>query len=249
MNVLLLQLWFAQLLTGVYVLVQMLVLVGLIVEMSQQEICYPTTVFFLFVTFTFVLSATIHPQEFSCLIHGFTYYLAIPTMYMLLMIYSICNLHVVSWGTREVKQTATEKKEEEEKKEQKRLEEEAKKQQKKGPAAGLLGKFTGDKNEHEGWTLRCGDCFSYVCCPRHRSEDEKVIELKLVLAELQKLERSMEQNLDTKIADLKLAIDELRPPTNNLQDYEYNQPYAPLGNHDNYYYTIRQIQTNGCTVY
>ena len=54
-------------------------------------------------------TATIHPQEFLCLLHGFTYYLSIPTMYMLLMIYSITNLHVVSWGTREVEQTAAKK--------------------------------------------------------------------------------------------------------------------------------------------
>jgi chitin synthase len=34
------------------------------------------------------------------------YFLAIPSMSMLLMIYSLGNLHVVSWGTRETK-TAT----------------------------------------------------------------------------------------------------------------------------------------------
>ena len=34
-------------------------------------------------------------------------------MYLLLMIYSLCNMHVVSWGTREVKQTKTEKEVEE----------------------------------------------------------------------------------------------------------------------------------------
>ena len=35
--------------------------------------------------------------------HGFLYFLAIPSMSMLLMIYSLGNLHVVSWGTRETK--------------------------------------------------------------------------------------------------------------------------------------------------
>ena len=34
-------------------------------------------------------------------------------MYMLLMIYALTNLHVVSWGTREVKSTKTEKEEQE----------------------------------------------------------------------------------------------------------------------------------------
>lgn len=153
-------------------------------------------------------------QEIANLIHGFAYYLAIPTMYMLLMIYSICNLHVVSWGTREVKQTPTEKQEEEARLEQKRLEEEAKK-----PKSGLLESFRGGKKQQdEGWTLRCGDCFSYVCCPRHRSEDEKVVELKLVLAEIEKLEMSIEKNVDEKLAALKTSIDELRPPPGPAAD-------------------------------
>lgn len=34
-------------------------------------------------------------------------------MYLLLMVYSLCNLNVVSWGTREVKQTKSEKEDEE----------------------------------------------------------------------------------------------------------------------------------------
>ena len=40
-------------------------------------------------------------QEFYCILHGALYFLAVPSMSMLLMIYSMCNMHVVSWGTRE----------------------------------------------------------------------------------------------------------------------------------------------------
>ena len=40
-------------------------------------------------------------QEFYCILHGALYFLAVPSMSMLLIIYSICNMHVVSWGTRE----------------------------------------------------------------------------------------------------------------------------------------------------
>ena len=45
-------------------------------------------------------------QEFFCVLHGFLYFLSIPSMSMLLMIYSLGNLHVVSWGTRETKVAA-----------------------------------------------------------------------------------------------------------------------------------------------
>lgn len=40
-------------------------------------------------------------QEILCIIPGLLYFLAIPAMSMLMFLYSIGNLHVVSWGTRE----------------------------------------------------------------------------------------------------------------------------------------------------
>lgn len=49
-------------------------------------------------------------QEFLCIIPGLLYFLAIPSMSMLMFLYSIGNLHIVSWGTRETKQVSTEPK-------------------------------------------------------------------------------------------------------------------------------------------
>ena len=40
--------------------------------------------------------------EFYCLKYGIIYYVTIPAMYLLLVIFSIFNLNDVSWGTREV---------------------------------------------------------------------------------------------------------------------------------------------------
>ena len=45
-------------------------------------------------------------QEFRCILHGFLYFLAVPSMSMLLIFYSLANLHVVSWGTREAPKPA-----------------------------------------------------------------------------------------------------------------------------------------------
>ena len=98
----LLQLAFAGILSIAYALVMMIVIVGLILEMKKDGICAPTTIFMIFVVGVFVVSAIMHPTEFYCLFHGVLYLLAIPAMSMLLIIYSICNLNVVSWGTREV---------------------------------------------------------------------------------------------------------------------------------------------------
>ena len=41
-------------------------------------------------------------SEFGCLPYGLIYYVTIPSMYLLLVIFSIYNLNDVSWGTREV---------------------------------------------------------------------------------------------------------------------------------------------------
>ena len=49
---------------------------------------------------------------------GLIYLLCIPSMYLLLIIYSITNLNVVSWGTREVAVKKTKKELAEEKKTQ-----------------------------------------------------------------------------------------------------------------------------------
>ena len=45
--------------------------------------------------FSFLTAAILHPLEFTCIIPGILYFLAIPCMYMLLPIYSVCNLNTV----------------------------------------------------------------------------------------------------------------------------------------------------------
>ena len=55
------------------------------------------------VTKPFIASLFICYKEFTCLIPGLLYFIAIPSMSMLLFLYSIGNLHNVSWGTRETK--------------------------------------------------------------------------------------------------------------------------------------------------
>jgi hypothetical protein len=55
------------------------------------------------VTKPFIAFLFICYKEFTCLIPGLLYFVAIPSMSMLLFLYSIGNLHNVSWGTRETK--------------------------------------------------------------------------------------------------------------------------------------------------
>ena len=51
----------------------------------------------------FIVAALLHLPEWYCLLHGVWYLLALPSGYLLLLIYSAANLDSQSWGTREGK--------------------------------------------------------------------------------------------------------------------------------------------------
>ena len=98
----LLQLAYAGILSIFYTIVMMLVLVGIIRGAAENGFCSVSTTFLLGVVGVFVVTALLHPMESTAILHGFLYFLSIPSMSMLLLLYSLANLHNVSWGTREV---------------------------------------------------------------------------------------------------------------------------------------------------
>lgn len=52
-------------------------------------------------------SACLHPMEFSNIIYGTVFFLMIPSTYVFLSLYSLINLNVINWGTREAVAKAT----------------------------------------------------------------------------------------------------------------------------------------------
>lgn len=104
------QVMVAQVLSVLYALVMMAVLIGILIQVADDGWLAPTSLSLIVVAGTFILAGFLHPQEFKCLPMGVIYYITIPSMYLFLVIYSVFNLHVVSWGTREVakKKTAEE---------------------------------------------------------------------------------------------------------------------------------------------
>ena len=46
----------------------------------------------------FIAAGILHPKEFTCLLHAVWYLLCLPSGYLLLTIYSLCNLTDRSWG-------------------------------------------------------------------------------------------------------------------------------------------------------
>jgi len=140
------QLLLSSILSTAYALIMMAVIVGTALQLGEDGLGSPSAIFLISLSGSFFIAALLHPQEFWCVVPGLIYLLCIPAMYLLLTIYSITNLHVVSWGTREVAVKKTKKELEEEKKQ-------AVNQQKKAKKEGLWGLLVNgndDGGEEEG---------------------------------------------------------------------------------------------------
>ncbi|CAO4368072.1 unnamed protein product [Caenorhabditis nigoni] len=95
------QLICAQTIGAIFAMLMTAVIVGTSLQLQKDGLLSPHSMFTVAVATSFVTAAILHPLEFTCIIPGTIYFLAIPCMYMLLPIYSVCNMHTVSWGTRE----------------------------------------------------------------------------------------------------------------------------------------------------
>ncbi|GFO42301.1 chitin synthase [Plakobranchus ocellatus] len=60
-----------------------------------------TTIYFGFLVGVYAVAGLVHPREIFCLLHGVWYLLCLLSGYLILTIYSICNLTDSRWGTRE----------------------------------------------------------------------------------------------------------------------------------------------------
>ena len=140
------QLILSAILSTFYALVMMAVIVGTALQLGEDGIGSPSAIFLISLSGSFFIAACLHPQEFWCIVPGLIYLLCIPSMYLLLIIYSITNLNVVSWGTREVAVKKTKKELAEEKKAAAEASTKAKKE-------GIWGLLQGqsDKQEDESF--------------------------------------------------------------------------------------------------
>ncbi|XP_054865005.1 chitin synthase 1 isoform X2 [Amphiprion ocellaris] len=71
----------------------------------QGTFLTPTGVFLVSMAIMYLVTALLHPQEFTMLIYGLMYFICIPSGYLLLTIYSLVNMNIVTWGTRESNKT------------------------------------------------------------------------------------------------------------------------------------------------
>ncbi|CAK9292136.1 unnamed protein product [Gordionus sp. m RMFG-2023] len=96
------QLLVAAFLSACYALLMISVSVGISVQITDDGLTSPSSIFLFVFVGCFFVAALLHPQEFWNIAYGILYFLSIPAMYLLLIVYSLTNLHVVQWGTREV---------------------------------------------------------------------------------------------------------------------------------------------------
>ncbi|XP_075880098.1 chitin synthase 1 [Nelusetta ayraudi] len=76
----------------------------------QGTFLTPTGVFLVSMVIMYMVTAILHPEEFGMIVYGLMYFICIPSGYLLLTIYSLVNMHIVSWGTRESNKEEGEKK-------------------------------------------------------------------------------------------------------------------------------------------
>lgn len=164
------QLICAQILSTGYALIMMAVIVGTALQLREDGIGSPSAIFLIAMTGSFFIAACLHPQEFWCIVPGVIYLLSIPSMYLLLILYSIINLNNVSWGTREVAVKKTKKELEEEKKQA----EEAKKHVKQKSLLGFLQSGGGANDDDEGsLEISFAGLFKCMLCTHQKAGDEK----------------------------------------------------------------------------
>ncbi|XP_050306093.1 chitin synthase chs-2 isoform X2 [Anthonomus grandis grandis] len=163
------QLIVAQILSTCYALIMMAVIVGTALQLREDGVGSPSAIFLIAMTGSFFIAACLHPQEFWCIVPGMIYLLSIPSMYLLLILYSIINLNNVSWGTREVAVKKTKKELEEEKKQA----EAAKKKVKNKSLLGFL-QSGGTSDDDEGSIeISLAGLFKCMLCTHQKAGDEK----------------------------------------------------------------------------
>ncbi|XP_014668812.1 PREDICTED: uncharacterized protein LOC106810059 [Priapulus caudatus] len=155
------QLKLAGILTGIYSLLMMIVVVGTVVQIAEQGANSPSAVFMWLVLGAFGGAAILHPKEFFCILHILLYFLAVPSTFIFLTIYSLCNLHVISWGTRETEKEKTKEQLLEEKERQEKI----KKAKEDNSWLDYLGiSRTTKKNMDAMFTMGCHTICRCMCC-------------------------------------------------------------------------------------
>ena len=77
------------------------VVTAIAINVAEDGLLSPSSLFLFLVTAQLIIAGLLHPREVGCLLHGIIYYITVPSMYCILIIFSLFNLNDITWGTRE----------------------------------------------------------------------------------------------------------------------------------------------------
>ena len=84
-------------------LIMISILIAAIARMLNSSVLSPSSILFCSLISIFLITAILHPREFTCIFPSLLYFVSSPSTFILLNIYGIANLNNISWGTRETK--------------------------------------------------------------------------------------------------------------------------------------------------
>lgn len=178
------QLMLAGLLTCLYAILMMAVIVGILIEANVHGWLSPSSFFLLASAGIMIVTAILHPMEVFCIFCGVIYWVVIPSMYLLLIVYSVMNMNDVTWGVRENATAAAAQ----------AKAEEAARAKKKNKGQVLLNNLLGntEKDEDAGFTLSCANLFTCQICTHPKPEDE----LQIVMKKIDVIQAAMDSQLN-----------------------------------------------------
>ncbi|XP_012283627.1 uncharacterized protein LOC105701456 isoform X1 [Orussus abietinus] len=189
------QIFVAAVISIIYGLVMVAVITGIALNISEDGWLSPASLFLMLITAQLVIAGILHPQELICLPCGLIYYITVPSMYVLLILYSISNLNDVTWGTREVQGKKTLAELEQEKKEA----EEAKRKAKQKSLLGFLQNGAGSNDDDQGSIeISLAGLFKCMLCTHGKPSDEKqqLVAIAESLEQLGKRLETIEKTID-----------------------------------------------------
>ncbi|XP_072762919.1 chitin synthase chs-2 [Anoplolepis gracilipes] len=207
------QLLVAEIISAIYGLVMVIVLVGIMLQIAEDGWLAPSSLLFFIVAGQMMVAGLLHPQEMTCLLCGIIYYIAVPSMYMLLTIFSVFNVHNVTWGTRDSKKASVKPQEEQ-----------------RSTVIGKLSKFMTrtenrqEKNEKGSFEFSLGDLFKCVCCIHSGiSHEEK--RLNEINESLQQINKHLSL-LDRQLHATNMEANNVAQSSSNAN--MYTRPYYPM---------------------
>ncbi|XP_058798456.1 chitin synthase chs-2-like [Phymastichus coffea] len=196
------QLVVAGIITAIYGLVMIVVLVGIMLQITEDGWLAPSTLFFFLVAGELLITGLLHPLEWSCLLYGFVYYVTVPSMYVLLVIFSLFNMNNISWGTREVPKVEV-------------ITEEQQAATATSASKSLLSKDA--KNEKGPIEFSVAGLFKCILCAQDipRENDKELKEIASALSRIDARLNDMERNINSSSSGLRSARDLSRDEASN----------------------------------